>query len=202
MQRERLSFQSTSGVRVTAVLSHQAGGSGSRPAIILLHGGVPAGKDATLPMAGILLLLSFFTGQAPAAGWTSYSPLAQDRPLGAVGPGQDLWIVAVVLVGTSSILGAVNFLVTIFKMRAPGMTLFRMPILVWTVLVTSVLVLMATPVFTSALIMLFIDRNLGGHFFDPQFGQSAAEMPLDEKNRISHRGKALAALKQRLLALA
>ena len=78
-----------------------------------------------------------------------------------------------VLIGTSSILGAVNFLVTIFKMRAPGMTLFRMPILVWTVLVTSVLVLMATPVFTSALIMLFIDRNYGGHFFDPSTGGNA-----------------------------
>ena len=78
-----------------------------------------------------------------------------------------------VLIGTSSILGAVNFLVTIFKMRAPGMTMFRMPILVWTVLVTSVLVLMATPVFTSALIMLFIDRNYGGHFFDPATGGNA-----------------------------
>ena len=69
---------------------------------------------------------------------------------------------ALVLIGTSSILGAINFLVTIFKMRAPGMTLFRMPIMTWTVLVTSVLVLMATPVITSALIMLFIDRNYGG----------------------------------------
>ena len=77
------------------------------------------------------------------------------------------------LIGTSSILGAINFLVTIFKMRAPGMTLFRMPILVWTVLVTSVLVLMATPVLTSALIMLFIDRNYGGHFFDPATGGDA-----------------------------
>ena len=77
------------------------------------------------------------------------------------------------LIGTSSILGAINFLVTIFKMRAPGMTLFRMPILVWTVLVTSVLVLMATPVLTSALIMLFIDRNYGGHFFDPANGGNA-----------------------------
>ena len=74
------------------------------------------------------------------------------------------------LIGTSSILGAINFLVTIFKMRAPGMTLFRMPIMVWTVLVTSVLVLMATPVITSALIMLFIDRNFGGAFFDPRNG--------------------------------
>ncbi len=126
-----------------------------------------------LPLAGILLLLSFFTGGSAAAGWTSYSPLAQDRPLGSVGPGQDLWIVGVVLIGTSSILGAVNFLVTMFKMRAPGMTLFRMPFMVWTVLVTSVLVLLATPVITSALIMLFIDRNYGGSFFDPANGGDA-----------------------------
>ena len=126
-----------------------------------------------LPLAGVLLLLSFVTGGAAAAGWTSYSPLAQDRPLAATGTGQDLWIVALVLIGTSSILGAVNFLVTIFKMRAPGMTLFRMPIMTWTVLVTSVLVLMATPVITSALIMLFIDRNYGGSFFDPANGGDA-----------------------------
>ena len=126
-----------------------------------------------LPLAGILLLLGFVTGGAASAGWTSYSPLAQDRPLGSTGSGQDLWIMALVLIGTSSILGAVNFLVTIFKMRAPGMTMFRMPILVWTVLVTSVLVLMATPVITSALIMLFIDRNYGGHFFDPSTGGNA-----------------------------
>jgi len=126
-----------------------------------------------LPLAGTLLFLGFATGGAAAAGWTSYSPLAQDRPLGSVGPGQDLWIVGLILVGTSSILGSINFLVTIFKMRAPGMTLFRMPILVWTVLVTSVLVLMATPVLTSALVMLFIDRNYGGSFFDPANGGNA-----------------------------
>ncbi len=123
-----------------------------------------------LPLGGILLFLGFVTGGAAAAGWTAYSPLAQDRPLGAEGYGQDLWIVALVLIGTSSILGAINFLVTVFKMRAPGMTLFRMPVLVWTVVVTSVLVLMATPVITSALVMLFIDRNLGGGFFDPARG--------------------------------
>jgi cytochrome c oxidase subunit 1 len=123
-----------------------------------------------LPLAGTLLLLGFVTGGAAAAGWTSYPPLSEDRPLAAIGSGQDLWIVGLVLIGTSSILGAINFLVTIFKMRAPGMTLFRMPILVWTVLVTSVLVLMATPVITSALIMLFIDRNYGGSFFDPRVG--------------------------------
>ena len=126
-----------------------------------------------LPLGGILLLLSFFTGGSAAAGWTSYAPLSEDRPLAAVGPGQDLWIVAIVLIGTSSILGAVNFLVTMFKLRAPGMTLFRMPIMTWTMLVTSVLVLLATPVITSALIMLFIDRNYGGSFFDPANGGDA-----------------------------
>ncbi len=127
-----------------------------------------------LPLAGILLLLSFvIAGGSAAAGWTSYAPLSEDRPLAAVGAGQDLWIMALVLIGTSSILGAVNFLVTMFKMRAPGMTLFRMPIMTWTVLVTSVLVLMATPVITSALIMLFIDRNYGGSFFDPANGGDA-----------------------------
>src|SRR3954447_20591365 len=127
-----------------------------------------------LPLAGILLLSGFIAGGVAQAGWTSYSPLAQDRPLGSTGPGQDLWIMALTLIGTSSILGGINFLVTIFKMRAPGVTLFRMPILVWTVLVTSVLVVMATPVLTSALIMLFIDRNYGGHFFDPANGGGSA----------------------------
>ncbi len=123
-----------------------------------------------LPLAGVLLLAGFVTGGTAAAGWTSYPPLSEDHALAATGAGQDLWIVALILIGTSSILGAINFLVTIFKMRAPGMTLFRMPIMVWTVLVTSVLVMMATPVITSALIMLFIDRNLGGAFFDPRNG--------------------------------
>jgi cytochrome c oxidase subunit 1 len=126
-----------------------------------------------LPLGGALLLLGFVTGGAAAAGWTSYAPLSEDRLLASPGSGQDLWIMGLVLIGTSSILGSVNFLVTIFKMRAPGMTMFRMPLLTWTVLVTSVLVLMATPVFTSALIMLFIDRNYGGHFFDPQSGGNA-----------------------------
>ncbi len=126
-----------------------------------------------LPLGGILMGSGFLAGGAASTGWTAYSPLAQDRPLASTGPGQDLWLVGLMLIGTASILGAVNFIVTIFKMRAPGMTLFRMPILVWTALVTSVLVLMATPVLTSALIMLFIDRNYGGHFFDPATGGNA-----------------------------
>ena len=123
-----------------------------------------------LPLAGILMASGFLAGGAASAGWTSYTPLSEAKYSGI---GTDLWIVAVVLIGTSSILGAINFLVTIFKMRAPGMTMFRLPILVWTVLVTSVLVVLATPVLASALIMLFIDRNYGGHFFDPASGGSA-----------------------------
>jgi len=124
-----------------------------------------------LPLGGALMASGFLaTGGAAASGWTEYPPLAGAK---YNGPGTDLWLVGLTLIGTSSILGAVNFLVTIFKMRAPGMTLFRMPILVWTVLVTSVLVLMATPVLTSALIMLFIDRNYGGSFFDPANGGQA-----------------------------
>jgi cytochrome c oxidase subunit 1 len=126
-----------------------------------------------LPLAGVLLFLGFVTGGAATAGWTSYAPLSEDQPLASTGSGQDLWLMGLTLIGTSSILGGINFIVTIFKMRAPGMTMFRMPILVWTVLVTSVLVVMATPVLTSALIMLFIDRNLGGHFFDPRTGGNA-----------------------------
>ncbi|HEY7937012.1 MAG TPA: cytochrome c oxidase subunit I [Candidatus Limnocylindrales bacterium] len=124
-----------------------------------------------LPLAAIVMLSGFATGGgAAAAGWTEYSPLAQAKYEGI---GTDLWIVALLLIGTSSILGSINFIVTIFKMRAPGMTLLRMPVMVWTMLVTSILVLMATPVLTSALIMLFIDRNLGGHFFDPANGGNA-----------------------------
>jgi cytochrome c oxidase subunit 1 len=122
-----------------------------------------------LPLGGLLMASGFLiTDGAAAAGWTEYPPLTHAQYNGT---GTDLWIVGLILIGTSSILGAINFLVTIFKMRAPGMTLFRMPILTWTVLTTSVLVVMATPVLTSALMMLFIDRNYGGVFFTPGLGQ-------------------------------
>jgi cytochrome c oxidase subunit 1 len=124
-----------------------------------------------LPLAGIIMLTGFLVpGGAAAAGWTSYAPLTEKAYSGT---GTDLWLMAVLLIGTSSILGGVNFLVTIFKMRAPGMTMFRMPIMAWTVLVTSVLVVLATPVLASALIMLFIDRNYGGSFFNTALGGNA-----------------------------
>ena len=123
-----------------------------------------------LPLAGIVLYSSYFLGGPADAGWTQYAPLSEG--VGAQGNsiGIDLWIVALLLVGTASILGAVNFITTIFNMRAPGMTMFRMPLFTWTILVTSLLVLLATPVFTSALVMLLIDRNLGGSFFNPANG--------------------------------
>jgi len=110
-----------------------------------------------LPLAGLVLYSSYLLGGPADAGWTQYAPLSEG-------------IVALLLVGTASILGAVNFITTIFNMRAPGMTMFRMPLFTWTMLVTSLLVLLATPVFTSALVMLLIDRNLGGSFFNPANG--------------------------------
>ena len=124
-----------------------------------------------IPFSGLVVISGFLLGGAADAGWTAYPPLSSIKY--SPGPGMNLWIVALILIGTSSILGAVNFLVTVFRMRAPGMTLFRMPIMVWTIIVTSVLVLMGTPVLTSALMMLFVDRNFGGSFFDPATGGSA-----------------------------
>ncbi len=121
-----------------------------------------------LPLAGIILYSGYLTGGAACAGWTEY-PTVSLQPCGT-GVGTDLWIVALLLIGASSILGAVNFITTIFNMRAPGMTMFRMPLFAWTMLVTSLLVLLATPVIASALVMLLIDRNLGGSFFDPAKG--------------------------------
>ncbi|MBA4179705.1 MAG: cytochrome c oxidase subunit I [Anaerolinea sp.] len=121
------------------------------------------------PPAGIVMFSGFLvSGGSASAGWTAYSPLAR-----TLGTGMDLWIIAVAMLGVSSTIGAANFLVTMFRMRAPGMTMFRMPIFCWTVLVTSVLQLLATPVLASALVMLFIDRNFGGNFFDPNGGGNA-----------------------------
>ena len=118
-----------------------------------------------VPLGGLLLYSGYAVGGAADAGWTGYAPLSEQG-----GAGIDLWIAALTLLGFSSVLGAINFIATIFKMRAPGMTLMRMPLFVWNSLVTSVLLLFAIPVLTSGLMMLFIDRNYGGGFFDPAQG--------------------------------
>jgi cytochrome c oxidase subunit 1 len=108
---------------------------------------------------------------AAASGWTSYAPLSTLKV--GFGAGQDLWIIGVLLVSTSSILTVVNFLTTVFIYRTPGMTMWRIPIFTWEIVATSLLVLMAFPMLTAVLIMLLVDRHLGGHFFDPNLGGSA-----------------------------
>jgi cytochrome c oxidase subunit 1 len=118
---------------------------------------------------GVIVLLGFATaGGAAAGGWTSYATLTEEPYMS--GPGMDLWIVGVALTGFSSIFGAVNFIATIYGRRAPGMTMIRMPLFTWSILVTATLILFAFPSITAALAMLLIDRKAGGSFFDPANG--------------------------------
>jgi len=108
---------------------------------------------------------------AAASGWTAYAPLSTLKV--GFGAGQDLWIIGVLLVSTSSILTAVNILTTVFIYRTPGMTMWRIPIFTWEMVGTSLLILMAFPMLTAVLIMLLVDRQLAGDFFDPNLGGSA-----------------------------
>ena len=115
---------------------------------------------------GLIASAGFLTPQGAAAfGWFAYAPLSDTSY--SPGLGGDLWVFGLALGGFGTILGAVNFITTIICLRAPGMTMFRMPIFTWTILVTSILVLMAFPVLASALLALGADRRMGAHVFDP-----------------------------------
>ncbi len=113
---------------------------------------------------GITMLLGFLTASGAAAfGWVAYAPLSEAT--NSPGAGPDLWIVSVALVGFSGIFTAVNLVTTIMYLRAPGLTMFRMPIFTWNMLVTGILILISFPVLTAALILLYADRHFGTHIF-------------------------------------
>ncbi len=118
---------------------------------------------------GLMVVSGFIApGGAASFGWFAYTPLSDS--VNSPGMGGDLWVMGLWMAGLGTILGAVNFVTTIFTMRAPGMTMFRMPIFCWNTLVTSMLVLIAFPIFAAALLALAADRMLGAHVFDAANG--------------------------------
>jgi cytochrome c oxidase subunit I len=118
---------------------------------------------------GTTVLAGFLTaGGAADFTWIAYAPLS--NAVHSPGNGADLWIIGIGLTGIATVLSGINIITTIFTLRAPGMTMFRMPIFVWNMLVASTLAIMAFPVFTAALALLFCDRHLGTHIFDASKG--------------------------------
>ena len=122
----------------------------------------------TFLAGAIMLNFSWFLGGAPNAGWFGYAPLTGEAQ--NLGHGIDFWIISLQLLGIASLAAAFNFIVTILNMRAPGMTLMRMPLFTWMTLVTSFLLILAFPVITVALIELLFDRAFGTNFFVPGAG--------------------------------
>ncbi|MCP4192444.1 MAG: cytochrome c oxidase subunit I [Planctomycetaceae bacterium] len=123
------------------------------------------------PSGGLLLYYSFFTGQAPDAGWFSYAPLST-KPYNLM-QAQDYWIIGLACLGVGSIATSINILVTVLNCRAPGMSVQRVPLFVWMAMMTAILTILAIPALNAALAMLMIDRWLGAAFFEPARGGSA-----------------------------
>ncbi|HTW86575.1 MAG TPA: cytochrome c oxidase subunit I [Candidatus Binataceae bacterium] len=119
---------------------------------------------------GIVLYFSFFDGGAPNAGWFSYTPLSE-KTFSSL-PGQDYWLLGLFAIGIGTVAGAINVIVTVIDLRAPGMSLRRLPLFVWMGFVNSWLMVMALPILNGALVMLLIDRELNAHFFTPEAGGS------------------------------
>jgi cytochrome c oxidase subunit 1 len=121
--------------------------------------------------AGTIMIASFFVeGGAANAGWTGYAPLSTVSEYSGVHLGQQMWAVSLIILGFSSLMGAVNYITTIVNMRAPGMGYMRMPLSIWALFVTSVLILLAIPILTGGLILMFFDQTIGTRFFTPEHG--------------------------------
>src|SRR2546428_2258016 len=129
---------------------------------------------------GFFLTSSFLFGAAPNAGWFAYAPLTELSGPGTTscgnavmctpGPNMDFWALGILMLGISSISASINFVVTILKLRAPGMSINRMPLFTWMTLITSFLLLFAIPSLTAAAVLLLLDRHLGTHFYQAGFG--------------------------------
>src|SRR5688500_12818765 len=121
--------------------------------------------------AGVIMIAGFFVqGGHAGAGWTGYPPLSAEPEFSGVTMGQILWCISLIVLGLSSILGAVNYITTVINMRAPGMTWGRLPLTIWSLFVTSILVLLAIPILSGAVIMLLFDQTIQTVFFTPAQG--------------------------------
>ncbi len=117
---------------------------------------------------GLFLNFSWLVGDAPDGGWFAYSP--NTGVTFSPGHGMDFYAIGLQIVGIASLISAMNLIITVLNMRAPGMTLFKMPVFTWMILVVQFLLLFAVPVITVALFLLVFDRNFGSHFFNPEMG--------------------------------
>ena len=125
----------------------------------------------TFLFGGVFMYSSFIFGGAPNDGWFSYAPLTEK--LYSPTHGIDFWIMGILLLGFATTIGSINFIVTVIQLRAPGLTLTRLPLFVWTMTVTSFLAVFSLPSLTTAVLLLFLDRQLGAHFYNVGQGGSA-----------------------------